>query len=307
MPKVSIIVPVYNVEKYLSRCVDSILAQTYTDWELLLIDDGSPDKSGSICDEYAKQDNRIRVFHKENGGVSSARNLGLDNVYGEYVMFVDADDWILENTLALCFSYFGKYEIIRYSMVYVKSLTDKHNHRFILPASNSRQDIFQRILERNSLLGVCGGLYKTELFNNAVIRFDQNLIMAEDWLVLCLLVNKCHTIIDLPNVCYCYNIINENSCSNNPSVEKVEQCFIAQRCIISQINNSDLYKDSIETAKIVLFKAIIKSLFREKNLFAFIYSMKELKKKYIYPSLNSVYRSKISKIEKAVLFACRIM
>ena len=78
MPKVSIIVPVYKAEKYLNRCVDSILAQTFTDFELLLIDDGSPDRSGEICDEYAKKDSRIRVFHKKNGGVSSARNLGLD-------------------------------------------------------------------------------------------------------------------------------------------------------------------------------------------------------------------------------------
>lgn len=77
MPKVSIIVPVYNVEAYLHRCIDSILAQTFTDWELLLIDDGSPDRSGEICDEYALKDKRIRVFHKKNGGVSSARNFGL--------------------------------------------------------------------------------------------------------------------------------------------------------------------------------------------------------------------------------------
>lgn len=94
-PKISIIVPIYNVEHYLHHCVDSILAQTFTDWELLLIDDGSPDRSGEICDEYAKKETRIRVFHKENGGVSSARNLGLDEAQGEWVTFIDADDYIL--------------------------------------------------------------------------------------------------------------------------------------------------------------------------------------------------------------------
>ena len=82
MPKISIIVPVYKAEQYISRCIDSILAQTFTDWELLLVDDGSPDRSGEICDEYAKKDKRIRVFHKENEGVSSVGNLGLDNVRG---------------------------------------------------------------------------------------------------------------------------------------------------------------------------------------------------------------------------------
>lgn len=94
MPKVSIIVPVYKAENYLHRCVDSILAQTFTDWELLLVDDGSPDRSGEICDEYASKDARIRVFHKENGGVSSARQKGLDEAVGEYTIHADPDDWV---------------------------------------------------------------------------------------------------------------------------------------------------------------------------------------------------------------------
>ena len=94
MPKISIIVPVYNVEKYLRKCVDSILNQTFKDFELILVDDGSIDTSGKICDEYNLKDNRIKVIHKENGGLSSARNAGLDIAQGEYIGFVDSDDWI---------------------------------------------------------------------------------------------------------------------------------------------------------------------------------------------------------------------
>lgn len=97
---ISIIVPIYNAEQYLHRCIDSILAQSYTDFELLLIDDGSKDDSGAICDDYAAKDSRVRVFHKENGGVSSARNLGLDHAQGEYVTFCDADDYVSEDWLA---------------------------------------------------------------------------------------------------------------------------------------------------------------------------------------------------------------
>lgn len=92
--KVSIIVPVYKAERYINKCVNSILSQTYTNFELLLIEDGSPDKSAKICDELRMKDNRIRVFHKSNGGASSARNVGLDNITGDFVMFVDADDYI---------------------------------------------------------------------------------------------------------------------------------------------------------------------------------------------------------------------
>lgn len=91
---ISVIVPVYNAEKYLDKCIQSILGQTYSNIELLLIDDGSTDSSGSICDNYAEQDSRVRVFHKANGGVSSARNMGLNNVKGEWIAFVDSDDWI---------------------------------------------------------------------------------------------------------------------------------------------------------------------------------------------------------------------
>lgn len=98
-PKISIIVPVYNVEKYVRQCIDSILSQSFTDFELLLINDGSKDKSGDICDEYAAEDSRIRVIHKENGGVSSARNVGLDNAHGEWIAFVDGDDEIQDGYL----------------------------------------------------------------------------------------------------------------------------------------------------------------------------------------------------------------
>ena len=94
MPKISVIVPVYNSEQYLNCCIDSILSQTFTDFELLLINDGSTDSSSVICNEYAEIDKRVRVFHKPNGGVSSARNMGLDNACGEWITFVDSDDLI---------------------------------------------------------------------------------------------------------------------------------------------------------------------------------------------------------------------
>ena len=99
MAEVSIIVPVYQVEKYIRQCVDSILAQTFTDFELILVDDGSKDKSGQICDEYAVLDQRVKVIHKENGGLSDTRNCGMDQAVGNYFMFVDSDDYIAPTML----------------------------------------------------------------------------------------------------------------------------------------------------------------------------------------------------------------
>ena len=116
-PKISVIVPVYKAEAYLRRCVDSILAQTFQDFEVLLIDDGSPDRSGEICDEYARKDRRVRVFHKENGGVSSARNVGIEKALGTWIMFVDADDWLCADTISYCSSFFSEADLIRFSYV----------------------------------------------------------------------------------------------------------------------------------------------------------------------------------------------
>ena len=100
MVKISVIVPVYNVISCISRCIDSLLEQTLTDWELLLIDDGSSDGSALICDDYSSKDKRIKVFHKENGGVSSARNLGIEQASGDWIVFVDSDDWCEPNYLS---------------------------------------------------------------------------------------------------------------------------------------------------------------------------------------------------------------
>lgn len=121
-PIISVIVPVYNTEKYLHRCIDSILAQTFTDFELLLIDDGSKDNSGAICDEYATIDNRVRVFHKDNGGVCSARNVGLDNAIGEWVTFCDSDDWVFDSWLENFVANIGDTDLVCQGIRFDKSL-----------------------------------------------------------------------------------------------------------------------------------------------------------------------------------------
>lgn len=104
MPTISIIVPIYNVEQWLSRCIDSILSQSFMDFELILVDDGSPDRCGIICDEYAEKDKRIRVIHQKNAKLSAARNAGLDVAQGEWIAFVDSDDWLHKDYLKILLS-----------------------------------------------------------------------------------------------------------------------------------------------------------------------------------------------------------
>lgn len=109
-PLVSIIVPCYKVEQYLPNCIESILSQSYTNWELILVDDGSPDNCGNICDDYAVKDNRIKVVHKQNGGLSSARNAGMKVMNGEYVTFLDSDDFLHKDALHILVNQANKYD-----------------------------------------------------------------------------------------------------------------------------------------------------------------------------------------------------
>lgn len=120
-PRISIIVAVYNIGNYVSRCVDSILAQTYSDLQVILVDDGSTDGSGTICNEYTQKDNRVEVIHKKNGGLSDARNAGLEKADGDYIGFVDGDDWIepfmYEKMLSACLENNAEIAICRYNQI----------------------------------------------------------------------------------------------------------------------------------------------------------------------------------------------
>jgi len=183
-PKISVIVPVYKAEAYLRCCVDSLLAQTFRDFEILLIDDGSPDKSGEICDEYARQDGRIKALHKKNGGVSSARNVGIEHAQGEWITFVDADDYVKSAYL----TDFGladlkandKSVLIYQGISYWKSgVTSPHFH---YQEDDSRQS-GDSIIERNMLfMDGCpvGKLFRKDVLTSNNIKFDIALSLHED-------------------------------------------------------------------------------------------------------------------------------
>lgn len=177
-PQISIIVPVYNTEKYLHRCIDSILVQTFTDFELLLINDGSTDKSGEICDEYAMKDSRIRVFHKKNGGVSSARNLGLDNTKGEWVAFVDSDDWIKTDYLYSMMSQ-SDADMIMSSFEIIDNFEEWDNNIKNELYNYSKIKFFlERYINTATLCAPWCKLFKVSLIGN--LRFNELISFKED-------------------------------------------------------------------------------------------------------------------------------
>ena len=151
MPEISVIVPVYKAEQYLKRCVKSILEQTYQDFELILVDDGSPDNSPSLCDEWAKNDNRIHVIHKENGGASSARNAGLKEAKGNWVTFADSDDWLDITALKTLYDLAKKYNVpmviggMRVVQEYTDTKTTAKQDAVVL----SRTDLMSRFFRLN--------------------------------------------------------------------------------------------------------------------------------------------------------------
>ncbi len=196
--KVSVIIPIYNTEKYLRRCVDSALVQTLSDIEVILVDDGSPDGCGAICDGYAASDSRVKVFHKENGGASSARNLGLATAEGEYVFFLDSDDRIDEDGLERLYEIASqnKTDFVRFRPIRSgwPGLPDEapcyyEKERELRDGYYSREDIEKEVLPRilatsaltlGALVSASTAMYKTAFLKEHGIAFDTSLKACED-------------------------------------------------------------------------------------------------------------------------------
>ena len=212
MDLISIIVPVYKVEKYLSECVDSILNQTYKNFELILVDDGSPDNSGKICDEYAKRDGRVKVIHKENGGVSSARNAGLDNAKGEYVTFVDSDDIIdtryldlmyrkiVETGSDICFCHFDRFDDDKM----VENQEELPSYLQINLDEKETVDFVKRYFKFEN--NVFGSIWRTLYKRSSVdfLRFNSQIKISEDLVFVVNAVLNSKSICSISDVLYHY-------------------------------------------------------------------------------------------------------
>lgn len=183
MPMISVIVPVYNVEKYLHRCVDSILAQTFTDFELILVDDGSPDNCGIICDEYTAKDPRVRVIHQKNRGVSAARNAGLTDASGTYVMFCDGDDHVADNWIEISYSAMRVHpdKLIVHNLWNENEKEGKTAFEPLLDSDNRVELKSYYWVYQNKISGsVWNKVFCKRVIDEHCIRFDENRFLGED-------------------------------------------------------------------------------------------------------------------------------
>lgn len=201
MPKVSVIVPVYNAEKQISKCITSILNQKFEDYELILIDDGSKDGSAVICDEYSRKDNRVLTIHRENAGVSQARNYGLTRARGDYVAFIDADDWIEENYLLNLVGRIKNYDLFISGVIIDTWKDDNLIESHISSVNESRVFTRKELLEAYDkeypvicLSGPWCKLYRREILNKNNICFDKTMSLGEDVCFNMDYISKCNYI-----------------------------------------------------------------------------------------------------------------
>lgn len=226
-PLISVVVPIYNVEQYLDRCIESIVSQTYTKLEIILVDDGSPDNCPKMCDEWAKKDKRIKVIHKENGGLSDARNAGIDISKGEYITFVDSDDYVENNYVEFLYQNLVTYDAdISMGKQYVrypnKTVNTSTNKVHVLNA----HDCFDKLLYGEDFdVSAWAKLYKTNLFNN--VRFPEGRVF-EDSATTYKLIDKSKIVVLNSKPIYNY-IIRKSSISNNTFSNKKMDLIISTK------------------------------------------------------------------------------
>lgn len=246
MPKVSIIIPVFNVDRFLKRCIESILAQTYIDFELLLIDDGSTDNSGKICDYFADIDQRIRVFHKKNEGVSIARNTGIKYCTGEYITFIDSDDYITSNYLE-SFSYCSRFDMEAQG---IKNIYHDSNRNSTLEASKTitcnLKDFYIELLHDRLMRSPVSKIFKSNIIKAYNILFPEHLSYGEDAIFVKNYLLKCDgecRIIKASG--YCYTHFNvESLTSKAHSGFKIYEATIIEYALIQELLNKLIITDN---------------------------------------------------------------
>jgi len=235
IPLITVVIPIYNVEKYLEKCVYSILEQTYSKLEIILIDDGSPDKCGEICDNLKNKDTRIKVIHKENGGLSDSRNVGIENATGRYITFVDSDDYIDRNYIELLYTALtsnnADMSIASHRILYQKKIIDRATN---MSFCGDAKLILEKILYDDGVdISAWGKLYKIELFDK--VKFPKGRLF-EDSATTYKLVDLSNKIAVCSKSVYNY-VIRSSSISHNKFSEKKLDLIISTKEMTDFIKN----------------------------------------------------------------------
>jgi len=256
--KISIIIPVYKVEDYLEKCIDSILCQTYDNLEVILVDDGSPDKCGEICDRYAQKDSRIHVIHKENGGVARARNDGIAYAGGAYISFIDSDDWIAENAYEILYRGLQQYQadcaVGRCVRVMDRNgqLTFRREEAPPIKCETAAEAMKHVLLEGSA---IWNRLFRREVF--AQIRFPVGRV-NDDEVVALHAYGECGKIVFLDQDTYYYRIRNDSITTAGFSLRNVD-CYYNSRDNLAFV--AEKVPELVPCAEYKYIKAMLYSYF----------------------------------------------
>lgn len=285
-PKISVIIPVYNVEKYLNRCLDSVIKQSYQNLEIILVDDGSTDNSSKICDEYAQKDKRIVVLHKENGGLSDARNKGIDICTGNYISFIDSDDWLengfyeyvyqnLENNDLLIFNYY---------------LSDDRKKKLIkyrdIDLNLEKEKCISELIKANIQSYAWNKVYKIYLFAN--IRFPKGK-NYEDQAIMHLIIDKCQKIKYCNKAFYNY-YQNPKSITHTINYKNYKDFFYVN--ILRGRYLKKYYPDIYEYHLNYIYSAIAKLCWLYKNDVKYIIRYRLLRKFIVKRLFKNIFNKK---------------
>lgn len=241
---ISVIVPVYNNAKYLNRCVESIVNQTYKNLEIILVDDGSSDNSAEICDEWAQRDSRVKSVHKENGGVSSARNFGIELSSGKYIGFVDSDDWLELNMYETLIKLLQDNNA-DFSVCNIEFCDDngKDLKKYSYPASLiQNEDCFCEAISNNYFYPACyNKLFRSDIIKNNNIGFPINISIAEDLMFVVSVSKYAKIIVSTEHKLYNYYVDNPDSATHFVSTQWIERWKVTEDLLIQEKDNSKHY------------------------------------------------------------------
>lgn len=297
MPFISIIVPVYNSDRYLENCLDSILQQTYTDLEIILIDDGSTDKSLQICEAYAEKDKRIKVFIKENGGQCSARNLGLDKASGKYISFIDSDDEISKDVFENAIQPFIRdpdIDVVQFPVFMNYGLHTQYLNQKKEQKITGRGNLFHQWIEENNISWiVCNKIFKKEVFDQ--LRFEK--MYFEDNYMVAAILEKINSIQIIEQGIYYYHYRENSTTTSAHSFEKERDTQKVNFRIYESLKKSNL-----NSAMIILQERILNvgiCLYRNYKSELILFGRNEM-------SLPALLNSRIPSKQKIKLILYRI-
>ncbi|WP_448779204.1 glycosyltransferase family 2 protein [Bacteroides congonensis] len=240
---ITIIVPVYKVEKYIVQCIDSILGQTYTHFELILVDDGSPDRSGVICDGYAERDSRVRVLHQQNAGPSRCRNRGIELASGKYLCFIDSDDWVDADYLASMVR-----ELKEDVDLVVSGLILEKKERSIIQCEHNEftmkdKNAFHSLIVKRLLFGPYQKIFKTSVVKENRLAFPENICYGEDRLFNYSYLYHVNSIVTIDNATYHYRIHEKGSLASNVYWNMFDLEYIQWKALYQLYKERDLLSE----------------------------------------------------------------